>query len=192
MLDQPGTLGDGDCEALRPGVLGQPVNTATSFAHVAVGAWLAVRVPRLPSADRPAASAFAGLVALTGAGSVAYHGPQFPGAQTFHDAPILAAGALAAGVPVVRRRAGRAPVPGWSPRLGGAMVATAVVAGVAYRAGRTDSRCCRPRSLLQPHGLWHLATAALIALWGAALWPTPAERPDAAEQEQDQCARDRS
>lgn len=47
VLDQPETLGDGDCEALRPGPIGQPVNTVTSLAYVAAGAWLLRRVPAL-------------------------------------------------------------------------------------------------------------------------------------------------
>jgi hypothetical protein len=171
VLDQPATLGDGDCEALRPGLLGQPVNTVTSLAHVVAGCWLATRVPQVRPGDRAVAATYAGLVALTGVGSVAYHGPQFPGAQTLHDTPILAAGVVGSSVPLGRVRARRRPVPGWSPRLAAAFPATVAVAAASYRAGRTDSRWCRPRSLLQPHGLWHLCTAALLAMWGVALWP---------------------
>lgn len=180
-LDQPATLGDGDCEALRPGLIGQPVNTITSFAYVGAGAWLASRLARLPSGQRPAAAAYATLTAITGVGSIAYHGPQFPGAQFLHDAPIVGAFALGAVVPLWRLVRGGVPVPGWSPRLGAVMAATTVGSLAAYAAGGTDSPLCRPQSLLQPHGLWHLGTAALIAMWGAALW-APRVGPDASEQ----------
>jgi hypothetical protein len=169
-LDQPATLGDGDCEALRPGLIGQPVNTITSFAYVGAGAWLASRLSRLPSGRRPAAAAYAALTAITGVGSIAYHGPQFAGAQFLHDAPIVGAFALGAVVPLWRLVRGGVPLPGWSTRLGAAMAATAVGSLAAYAAGGTDSPLCRPESLLQPHGLWHMGTAALIGIWGAALW----------------------
>ena len=186
-LDQPATLGDGDCEALRPGLIGQPVNTITSFAYVGAGVWLASRLGRLPSRQRPAAAAYAALTAVTGVGSIAYHGPQFAGAQFLHDAPIVGAFALGAVVPLWRLARRGVPVPGWSTRLGAAMAATTVGSLAAYAAGGTDSPLCRPESLLQPHGLWHVGTAALIAMWGAALWaPRPAgaadvEGPDAEE-----------
>jgi hypothetical protein len=169
-LAQPDTLGDGDCEALRGGVIGQPTNTVTSFAYVGAGGWLGTRVPRLRRAQRGAAAAYAGLVAITGAGSVAYHGPQFPGAQTLHDVPIGALFVLGAAVPAVRRVRGQVALPGWSGRTGATMAATGAIGAAAYVAGRTTSPCCRPRSLLQPHGLWHLATATLMAMWGTVLW----------------------
>lgn len=176
-LDQPPTLGDGDCEALRGGWLGQPVNTLTSAGYVAVGAWLGARSARLPCDQRPGAAAYAGLVALTGIGSVAYHGPQFPGAQMLHDVPIIAASAVGAAVPLSRLARGREALPGWSTRSGVAIGACGALGLVAYAAGRTGSPLCRPRSLLQPHGVWHLATAALIGLWGSVIWSpeTPAD-----------------
>ena len=76
VLDQPETLGDGDCEAVRPGRLGQPVNTVTSLAYVLAGAWLLRRVPALPAEDRAGATAYAALAALNGVGSVAYRGQE--------------------------------------------------------------------------------------------------------------------
>ncbi|MEI2696836.1 MAG: hypothetical protein V9E94_00340 [Microthrixaceae bacterium] len=169
-LDQPPTLGDGDCEALREGWLGQPVNTLTSVGYVTVGAWLGARSARLPRDQRPSAVTYAGLVALTGIGSIAYHGPQFPGAQMLHDAPIFAAAAVGAAVPLSRIVRGREALPGWSNRAGVAIGACGALGLVAYTAGRTGSPLCRPESVLQPHGLWHLATAAVIGLWGTVIW----------------------
>jgi hypothetical protein len=54
------------------------------------------------------------------------------------------------------RRAGRA-----------VMVATLAVGVTAYLVGRTGGPLCRPDSLLQPHALWHLLTAAAMAAWAA-------------------------
>jgi hypothetical protein len=169
-LDQPSTLGDGDCEALRPGWIGQPTNTVTSLAYLGAGAWLTACATRLPRDQRPAALAYAALTAVTGAGSVAYHGPQFAGAEFLHDVPILGVAGIGVAVPLWRRVRGRAPLPGWSAPLGVAVAATAAAAGAAYLAGRTTSPLCRPDSLLQYHGLWHLGTAAVVGMWGAAVW----------------------
>lgn len=182
-LDQPATLGDGDCEALRAGLIGQPTNTFTSVAFVGVGAWLATRVPQLPRRSRNSALAYAALAAVTGAGSVAYHGPQFDGAQFFHDVPILGVLGIGVALPLWRLARGRTPLPGWSGRLGSTMAVGTVVAGAAYAAGGTDSPWCRPESLLQLHGVWHLGTAAVVGLWGLALWaPEHADADEPAEE----------
>lgn len=180
-LDQPDTLGDGDCERLRPGVLGQPTNTVTSLSFVATGGWLAARAWRQGPGRRGGALTYAAFTAVTGAGSVAYHGPQFPGAQLLHDTPILGVLGFGAAVPLWRRSRGRVAVPGWSPRLAATMAAGSVAAAAAYSAGRSSSRCCRPDSLLQLHGVWHLVTATLIGVWGSALWPEPDEPDEPAD-----------
>ncbi|CAN5691218.1 hypothetical protein BH10ACT3_BH10ACT3_16880 [soil metagenome] len=171
VLDQPRTLGDGDCEALRPGLLGQPVNTITSLGYVGVGAWLAGRSGRRAVRADRSALAFAALTALAGAGSVAYHGPQFAGAQFLHDTPVYGVLGVGAAVPVWRTVRGEVAVPGWSTGLGFAIAGTTAAAGAAYLAGRTTSCVCRPYSWWQFHGLWHLGTAAAMGMWGAALWP---------------------
>ncbi len=182
-LDQPDTLGDGDCEALRAGLIGQPANTLSSFAYVGAGTWLATRIPGLPRASRRGATAYAALAAVTGAGSVAYHGPQFEGAQFFHDVPILGVLGIGLALPLWRRSRRQVPLPGWSTRLGAVMAASAAVAGVAYVAGGTDSRWCRPESLLQLHGVWHLGTAAVVGIWGVALWAPVDEHADDGTEE---------
>ena len=69
-LDQPATLGDGDCEALRPGLLGQPVNTVSSLAYVVAGVQVAARSVRAPSATEGGALAYAAFAMATWAGAV--------------------------------------------------------------------------------------------------------------------------
>jgi hypothetical protein len=53
-------------------------------------------------------------------------------------------------------------------RAGRAVVLGALGIGLAaYLLGRTGGPLCRPDSLLQPHALWHLMTAAAMAAWAA-------------------------
>src|SRR4029453_9662258 len=64
-------LGASDCEALRDGWLGQPVNTLSSVAYVVAGAYVLWRGgPRVPALA----------LAAVGVGSVLYHRPMTPGA----------------------------------------------------------------------------------------------------------------
>jgi hypothetical protein len=62
----------------------------------------------------------------------------------------------------------RRPRPRGAGRAGRAVVVATLVVGVAaYLLGRTGGPLCRPDSLLQPHALWHLLTAAAMAAWAA-------------------------
>ena len=155
-------LGASDCEALRDGWLGQPVNTLSSVAYVVAGAYVLRRGgPRLPALA----------LAAVGVGSVLYHGPMTPGAGLAHDGSIVA---LAATVPLAwRSRSLR-----WPP-------VPAVIAGgaaiVVNLLTRTGAPLCRPGSLLQGHGAWHVLTALAIALWFAP--PAGLRRADAEAQE---------
>lgn len=82
------------------------------------------------------------------------------GHPTVSPVAQVAAGAVAAGAGVAR-----ALRPG--PADGGEQaVGVVLLAGGAllHALGRTDGPLCRPRSLLQPHAVWHAATAASIAL----------------------------
>ncbi len=49
-------------------------------------------------------------------------------------------------------------------------VAEALMTGavLAYVAGRTGSRACRPDSMIQLHGLWHSLSGAAMAAWADA------------------------
>jgi fucose 4-O-acetylase-like acetyltransferase len=155
-------FGHSDCERIVGGALAQPVLAVTSLAYVAVGVavlWWAVRV-RTPLA------AAAGLaLAAVGAGSFAFHGPQPSWAGLAHDVPIIAVGVVyAAGL----ARSGRRHR--WSAWVAPAGVFALGLA--AYAAGRSGSPLCRPDSLWQYHGAWHVLSAA------AAGWAALAMRPD--------------
>jgi hypothetical protein len=44
-------------------------------------------------------------------------------------------------------------------------VVVALLAGTSFFLGRTGSFACRPSSWFQYHGLWHIGTAVLAAVW---------------------------
>lgn len=152
-------IGCSDCERIREGWLAQPVNALTSLAFVGAAGVVLARTWR-PARDRHGEIlAYGALLALVGAGSVAFHGPQPPGARLMHDLPIPVLIGLALGTPVVRRRQGRTPLPGGSRRRGATLAGTAVAAGLAYAGGRTGAPTCDPDSPLQLHGVWHVLAA---------------------------------
>ncbi|KUH81168.1 hypothetical protein AU186_14945 [Mycobacterium sp. GA-1999] len=161
------TFGHSDCERIADGVLAQPVLALTSLAYVAAG--LAVLCWALRGRGVLAPAAGAALVAV-GFGSVVYHGPQPSWAGLVHDWPIVAAGALcmvglARGVRGKRRSA-------WITAAGVFMLGVA-----AYVAGRSGSPLCRPDSLWQYHGVWHVLSAAAggVAAWAMVSARGPAQ-----------------
>jgi len=145
-------LGGSDCEALGDGVLGQPVNTLSSLAYVAAGAYVLRR-------GGPPGPALA--LALVGVGSVLYHGPMPPGAELVHDAALVAVPVAALAV-VWRRRS--------FPRPPAVAVVALALGAVVNVLSRTGAPLCRPDSPLQGHALWHVLTAVGAALW-LARWP---------------------
>ncbi len=156
-------FGHSDCERIVVGVLSQPVLAVTSLAYVGAGIALlpwAVRV-RAPLAG----AAGVALVAV-GAGSFAYHGPQPSWAESAHDWPIIAAVAVyAAGLARSERR-----------QRWGAWIKPAGVFALglaAYAAGRSGSPLCRPDSLWQYHGAWHVLSAAAAGWAALAMAPGP-------------------
>jgi len=170
-------LGAADCESISQGFLAQPVAAVSSLAFLGVAGWLARRRPD-SGPGRAAAGAYAGLVALVGVGSVAYHGPQGPAAQVLHDAPIALVLAMGAVVPAVHAARGR---PAFAPRPAAPALLTgsaAVLGLTAYALGRTGSAACDPTSLVQPHAAWHVLMAVALGAWGAVLWaPRPSTAP---------------
>lgn len=172
-----GELGGTDCEALRSGLLAQPVNTVSSLAYVAAGAWVALRGWRLAGAARGWAWAYAAVLSLVGLGSVDFHGPQTPGAKQLHDWPIAVLVLLGMVIAVGNWRRDRRPFPGSSPRLWIALAGTSLAAPTAFALGRTASAACRPESYLQLHGLWHILTAVGFALIAALLLPRQGSQP---------------
>lgn len=79
--------GASDCELLRDGLLAQPSSTVSSLAFVAAGIVIAAMAWR-GHGWRTRSMVFAGCMVATGLGSVAYHGPQPPGAELMHDLSI--------------------------------------------------------------------------------------------------------
>lgn len=168
-------LGCTDCERIRDGAIAQPVNTATSAAFVAAAVVVAARAGRA-SDRRGEQAAFSGLLALVGAGSIAFHGPQPPGAKAMHDWPIVGLLALAVATPVVRAARGRAALPGWSRRRGMALALTSAAAAAAWVGGRTGSPACDPDSPVQLHGCWHVLAAAGFLQAAGALYDSTGGR----------------
>jgi hypothetical protein len=148
-------LGGSDCEALHDGLIGQPANSMSSLAYVAVAAYVLRR-------GAPPAPALA--LALVGVGSVLYHGPMPPGAEVVHDASLVALPAAALAV-AWRRRA--------FPRPPTAAVAAIAAGAVVNLLTRTGAPLCRPDSLLQGHALWHVLTAAGTGAWLVRWFPVP-------------------
>ena len=140
-----------DCERIRHGLVGQPMNTVSSLAFVAA----AFPIARRARASRsPAWSAVAAASALAGIGSVAYHGPGGRRSKAVHDAGIVA---LVATVTIARlTERPRQLRPRAAALAGGAFVLHAL--------SRTGGPLCSCESRLQGHALFHvLASAALVA-----------------------------
>ena len=160
---QPGpvpvlALGGSDCEAVRDSLLGQPVNSLSSLAYVAAGAYVLRR-----GGPRVAAVA---LLAV-GVGSVAYHGPMPTGAEALHDGSIAALAVTIAATAWRRRSLPRPP----------ALALAALAAGAVLNVlTRTGAPLCRPDSYLQGHAGWHVLTAVALALWLRS-WPAPVPPP---------------
>lgn len=152
-------IGCSDCERIRDGWLAQPVNALTSLAFVGAAAVVLARSWQPARDRRGEALAYSALLALVGAGSVAFHGPQPPGARAMHDWPIPVLLGLAAGTPLARGVRGHVPLPGWSRRRGAVLGATGLAAGMAYAGGRTGAPTCHPDSPVQLHGAWHILAA---------------------------------
>lgn len=157
------SFGHSDCERIVGGALAQPVLAVTSLAYVAVGVavlWWAVRV-RAPLA----AAAGLALVAV-GVGSFAFHGPQPSWAGLAHDWPIVAVGVVyAVGLAQSARRHRWSA---WAAPFGVFALGLA-----AYAAGRTGSPLCRPDSLWQYHGAWHVLSAVAAGWAARAMAPDP-------------------
>jgi hypothetical protein len=155
------SLGHSDCERIVGGALAQPVLAVTSLAYVAAGMAVLAWATR---AKAPLAQAAGITLVAVGIGSIAYHGPQPSWAKVAHDWSIIAAGAVYA-VGLAR-----------SARRRSVWVTAAVLFAlglVAYAAGRTGSPLCRPDSLWQYHGLWHVLSASAAGWAALAMAPSP-------------------
>lgn len=173
-----------DCELITDAFLGQPVNTITTLAFL-VAAVVIARRPRLRWA--------AWAIGATGVGSFLFHGPMPAGSQWAHDVSLawlilvvagighglekwthwpglVAIGVLLAAIPgsadvlsaVLTATAGIVHLRRRSTNIVPALFALAVVA-IFGRLGSTGGPLCNPDSLFQPHGVWHVGAAAIVA-----------------------------
>ena len=163
VLTAAASFGHSDCERIVGATLAQPVLAVTSLAYVAAGMAVLCWAMRVRA---PLAGAAGVALVAVGAGSFAYHGPQPSWAELAHDWPIVAVGAVyAAGLARSRRR---------QRRLAWATAAGVFALGLAaYAAGRSGSPLCRPDSVWQYHGAWHVLSAAAAGCAARAMAPRP-------------------
>ena len=132
------------------GALAQYLHDAPLIAILGfVAGWHVTRLGR--SAD-PGAGALLGLVSGLVAGLVA-------AAAGFTSVVTALLVAVVAGAEMLARRHRLRPV--WTAPT----VALAAVSAVVWLAGTAASPLCDERSLLQPHGAWHLLSALLLLAW---------------------------
>jgi hypothetical protein len=160
----PTSFGHSDCERIAGGALAQPVLAITSLAYVAAGIFVLCWATRLRA---PLAGAAGVALVAVGVGSFVYHGPQPSWAEVAHDWPIVAVGAVyAAGLARSGRRQWRSA---WAVAAAGIFA----LGLAAYAAGRSGSPLCRPDSLWQYHGAWHVLSAAAAGCAARVMAPGP-------------------
>ena len=137
-----------DCERIRPGLVGQPANAASSLAFIAA----AVPIWRR-GGTRNAWRWVAAALAFEGIGSVAYHGPGGRGSKAIHDVGLLLL-ALAFGRVAREDPASLRPRP-WPVVLGACAVAL-------HALSRTGGPLCSCNSRVQGHAVFHVLAAAAI------------------------------
>jgi len=157
------SLGASDCERVTAGLLAQPTNAVTSLGFAVAGGWLVVRALRRPE-KRVEPIVFGASVVATGIGSVLYHGPQPPYADTVHDLSILVVLSQVVLYEALYRRRRLPP----EPKPFRVALTSFGIAAVFFALGRTSSSLCNPDSPLQLHGAWHLLVALSLAAYGRA------------------------
>ncbi|HEU4916975.1 MAG TPA: hypothetical protein VFV13_10475 [Acidimicrobiia bacterium] len=176
-----------DCELIRAGFLGQPVNAITSLGFVLGGVVVASRRQN---------RRWVGIaLAATGVGSFLFHGPMPPGNEWAHDVTIAwllvvvaAAGTRAESYSHLPALAvlgvGFALAPAWGDPIAVALTVVAIVSvlrsrdrhallplsllalvAIYGRLGATGGPFCDPESVFQPHGVWHLGSALAVTWW---------------------------
>jgi hypothetical protein len=149
-----GHVAAGDCERIRPGLIGQPANAASSLAFIAA----AVPIWRGATGRRHTWRWVAAALAFEGVGSVAYHGPGGRASKFVHDAGLLALG-------VAFARVARDDAESLRPRP--LAIALGASAAVLHTLSRTGRPLCSCNSRLQGHAVFHLLAAAAVAAQSA-------------------------
>ena len=135
-----------DCERIRPGLIGQPANAASSLAFIAV----AVPMWRRHKAWRGVAAA----LAFEGLGSVAYHGPGGRISKFVHDIGLLF-------ILLGFGRVARDDPKSLRPRPLAVVLGACAV--LLHTLSRTGGPLCSCNSRLQGHAVFHVLAAAAIA-----------------------------
>ena len=135
-----------DCECIRPGLIGQPMNTLSSLSFVVA----AVPVWRRGGAWRWVAAA----LAFEGIGSVLYHGPGGKASKFVHDVGLLF-------LVLAYARVARDEASSLRPRPRSA--ALGVTAAALHTLSRTGGPLCACNSKWQGHALFHVLAAGAIA-----------------------------
>jgi hypothetical protein len=177
-----------DCELIGSGFLGQPVNALTSLAFLVVGLWLVRRRPVIGSLsaavglgsflfhgpmppwsewahDVSLALLFAGVVlekrpiALLSVGVVVGVGFALSPASADPFTVVLSGLVLGWTILGALKLSDRRTMFAFGLLGVGALVGT---------LSGADWPWCRPESVLQGHGVWHLAAAAAVAIWATA------------------------
>lgn len=175
-------LGGTDCELIGVSPAAQPVAMVTSLAYVIAGVAVAARA----GTRRQAAFAYGVVLALVGAGSIAYHGPQPAWARWAHDLPIAVLFLIIATVDL--HRLGRLRGQTWivaavigAVLLGGLFAAApeaagpvtgAVVLGAAAAEVAVYARRRRSGIAVGARSPWFLAAFVPLALLAYALGRT--------------------
>jgi hypothetical protein len=171
-------VGTSDCEHIGQGFIGQPVNTFSSLAYVAVGALLLWRALRGQSTSGAVLMVYATTVVAIGFGSFVFHGPMPSWGRFVHDVPIAAVLAFVIGydVALVRDTGVRAAFGAFALLLGASalvlavwpdatnpldavLVVGAVIAEVAV--ARSPTRVAAGRSFVREPGVWIIGAAVL-------------------------------
>ena len=176
-----------DCERILDSMWGQPVNSVTTFAFVLAGVVIAIRPgrrwlaaaaaatgvgsflfhgPMVPGSQWAHDVTLAWLLVVAGATGTRYQ--RWATWPALVVVAVLLAAATGAGDPAAGlAAAGAIATILWrdrSRRTIGALALLGLVA-VIGRLGSTGGPLCRPDSILQAHGLWHLGAAAAVAIW---------------------------
>jgi hypothetical protein len=162
-----------DCERVRDYGLAQPVNTLTSAAYGVASLPVLFAARRSTGLLRIELYAYAGALIAVMAGSAQFHARGPGRSHRWHDGSLYAAVTLGSLLllPAARTLA--------HTRAGRRFLFAAATAGATYACGPSSSRFCRPDSLWQFHGLWHVLSAGAAAL--VALVPADALRSGTAE-----------
>lgn len=146
------------------------MNTVTSLVYLPASLGVLITARQTAGPMRATLTAYAAALAMTGVGSVAYHGRRPGQTHHLHDGSLQVALGLAVGLLTHVALNGKAR---WRNLHVRRLLVLAVLAAGAYGGGRTGSPLCHPDSPLQLHSAWHvLSGLAAVVIAQAAAEPS--------------------